>query len=202
MLWPLLIIIFLLSDGYTGLDGLRTGIFQTLAVTTTAGLMTDDFDRYPDAIRLMLFFCMFVGGCAGSTSGGLKVSRIGILWVTIVNEIKHIIRPQAVMSVRIGNRAISDEVLRGIFSFLGIYFLIFAVCSLLLSSLGLDFVSAMSSVVASLSGIGPGLASVGPSMNYEMVPAIGKLILCFCMIAGRLEIMVVMAMVSPLTWRK
>ena len=195
------IVLFLMTDGYNVMDGLRTALFQTVAVTTTAGLMTDNFDRYPDTIRLMLFFCMFVGGCAGSTSGGLKVSRISILWKTIVNEIKHIIRPQAVMSVRIGNRSISDEVLRGIFSFIGIYFLIFALCSLLLSWLGLDFISAMSSVVASLSGIGPGLGSVGPSMNYEMVPALGKLILCFCMVAGRLEIMVVMAIMSPLTWR-
>lgn len=196
------IMLFLWTDQYSFIDGIRTALFQTVAVTTTTGLMTDNFDRYPDTIRILLFLCMFVGGCAGSTAGGLKVSRIGIVLKSIINEIKKVIRPQAVYSIRLGSKSIGDEVLKNIFSFIAIYFLIFAGSSVILSWQGLDFLSAVSSVVACLSSVGPGLGSVGPLMNYESISTIGKLVLCFCMIAGRLEIFVVLAIFSPLTWRK
>jgi trk system potassium uptake protein TrkH len=184
------------------IDGIRLALFQTASVTTTTGLMTDDFDKYPDFLRLLLFFSMFIGGCAGSTAGGIKVSRVVIILKSILNEVKNVVRPQAVFSVRVGHTPVPPAILKNIFGFFALYLLIFILASLFMSLIGLDIVSAMTSVVASLSSIGPGLASVGPTMNYEFIPGLGKLVLCLCMIAGRLEIFVLLAIFSPMTWRR
>ncbi len=184
------------------LTAVRFASFQTLAVTTSTGFMTEDFDKYPDFARFLLFLAMFVGGCAGSTAGGLKVSRVYALFKLAARELRLVVQPQAIISVRLGRSALNPAVVHSILVFVACYFLIFGLSSAVMVLLGLDLVSAMSSVVACLSSIGPGLAKVGPTMNFEFVPPVGKLLLSFCMIAGRLEIFVLLAILTPEVWRR
>ena len=186
----------------TAEDNLRHAAFQTLAVTTTTGFMTEDFDAYPNAARYLLFLCMFMGGCAGSTAGGLKASRIYVLFKVALRELGALLNPNVVSSVRVGNTTIPTSVTWGIVVFVTTYFLIFAGASLALVAQGLDLVTAMSAVVACLSSVGPGLEAVGPTQNFGGVSGSGQLLLSFCMIAGRLEIFALLAVFSPECWRR
>lgn len=173
----------------TLLDSFRHAAFQTAAVTTTTGFMTDDFDAYPDVARFALFLCMFMGGCAGSTAGGLKASRVFALLKLLQRELRLVAQPSAVIRVRLGVTAVPNKVLEGITLYLVSYMVLFAASSMVMVAFGLDLISAMSSVVACLSSVGPGLAHVGPTQNFEFIPAGGKWVLIFCMIAGRLEVL-------------
>jgi trk system potassium uptake protein len=183
-------------------DAIRYATFQTLAVTTTTGLMTEDFDAYPNVARFALFCCMFMGGCAGSTAGGLKASRVYVLFKVIALELGALVRPHAVRTVRVGRSSLGDDTARGIMTFFATYVVLFMGASFYLVALDLDFVSAMTAAVACLSSVGPGLGDVGPSQNFEFIPASGKVVLCMCMIAGRLEIFALLAIFSRETWRR
>jgi trk system potassium uptake protein len=183
-------------------DDLRSALFQTIAVTTTTGLMTGDFDTYPLVSKYLLFLCMFVGGCAGSTSGGLKVSRVLIVFKRCIQELRLTLHPQEVVSTKLGRQTIPRRVISSVFIFVCSYFLLYIFGVFLMFSVGLDWVSASSSVVAAFSSVGPGFGAVGPTQNYEFVPALGKYILCFYMIAGRLEIFVLLTLFTPSFWRK
>ncbi|MEM6991129.1 MAG: TrkH family potassium uptake protein [Myxococcota bacterium] len=183
-------------------DSLRHAAFQTLAVTTTTGFMTEDFEQYPNAARYLLFLAMFMGGCAGSTAGGIKASRVYVLFKVALRELRSLLNPNVVSSVRLGNTTIPASVTWGIVVFVTTYFMIFAFASLILVAEGLDLLTAMSAVVACLSSVGPGLADVGPTQNFGFVPGSGKLLLSFCMIAGRLEIFALFAVFSPECWRR
>ena len=196
--------IYLLIRGtHTGEhDAFRAATFQTLAVTTTTGFMTEDFDAYPNVARFLLFGCMFMGGCAGSTAGGLKASRIYAMLKMGWRELRATLQPQAVMAIRLGNTAVPDDVLRGIAVYFGVYLSLFGAVSLVMVALGLDLVSAMTSVIACLSSVGPGLADVGPTQNFDFIPGVGKILLSLCMIAGRLEIFPLLAVLSPEAWRR
>jgi trk system potassium uptake protein TrkH len=184
------------------LVALRHSAFQTLAVTTTTGFMTEDFDTYPDLARFLLFACMFMGGCAGSTAGGLKASRVYALLLLTARELRLMLQPQEVVAVRLGRTAISSSVERSILMYVVAYLLLFAASSVALVAMGLDFVSATSAVVACLSSVGPGLEQAGPTHNFDFVPAAGKLLLSVCMIAGRLEIFALFAVFTPECWRR
>jgi trk system potassium uptake protein len=183
-------------------DAVRYAAFQTLAVTTTTGFATEDFDVYPDVARFALFLCMFMGGCAGSTSAGLKASRVYIMAKMVMMELTSLLRPHEVATVRAGRSSISSEVARSVTTFFAVYMLLFAVVSFCLIALGLDLVTGMSATIACISGVGPGLGNVGPAQNYALVPAAGKVLLSLCMIAGRLEIFALFAIFSRETWRK
>lgn len=186
-------------DAWTAL---RYAAFQTAAVTTTTGFMTEDFDTYPNVSRYLLLLAMFMGACAGSTAGGLKASRIFALFKLAGQQLRHTIHPNVVLPVRLGGIRVDPPVLTGISLYFAAYLLLLAAAALVLVALGLDLVSALSAVVACLSSIGPGLGQVGPSQNYEFVPWAGKLVLVFCMIAGRLEIFALLAVFSPECWRR
>jgi trk system potassium uptake protein TrkH len=174
------------------LESLRFAGFQTLAVTTTTGFMTEDFDAYPDVARYLLFLCMFVGGCAGSTAGGMKVVRVLLLFKVATRELRSLAAPNVVATVKLGKTAIPPAVISGVLVFVVTYMLIFAATSL----------TAMSATIACLSSVGPGLDAVGPVQNFAVVPAVGKLALCFCMIAGRLELFVLLSIFSRELWRR
>jgi trk system potassium uptake protein TrkH len=184
------------------LETLRYATFQTLSVTTTSGLMTEDYDSYPEIARYALFLCMFMGGCAGSTAGGIKASRVYALIKLALRELRMSIQPQAVVAVRAGGQVIPPAVLDGILVFVVAYFTLFALASAVMVALGMDMVSAMSGVVACLSTVGPGLGTVGPTQNYAFLPDAGKLVLALCMIAGRLEIFALFAVLHPESWRR
>ncbi len=183
-------------------DTIRHATFQTLAVTTTTGFMTEDFDKYPNIARFALFCCMFMGACAGSTAGGLKASRVFVLGKVVLRELSVVVRPHQVNAIRVGNGTVSQDVARGIATFFAAYFFLFAIASFILVALELDLMSAMSATIACLSSVGPGLDAVGPTKNFGFIHGAGKAVLCLCMIAGRLEIFALFAIFSARTWRR
>lgn len=164
--------------------------------------MTEDFDTYPDLARWLLFLAMFVGACAGSTAGGLKASRIYIMLRLALHELSAAVRPNRVQVVRLGGSVVDSTVLHQIAVYLCTFLGIFALASTAMVGCGLDLVSAMSSVVGCLSSVGPGLALVGPTQTFEFIPEAGKVILMFCMIAGRLELFALFAVFTPECWRR
>ncbi len=184
------------------LEAARLSIFQTLSITTTTGFATADFDAWPHLSRGMLFLLMFVGGCAGSTGGGLKQVRLLLLFKRAKQSILQHIVPKAVISVKVSKRVIPESILLGISSFFLLYIVIFSLCTLFLLVFNIDFVTATSAVVASLSNVGPGFGAVGPTLTYAFFPPAVKLFLCFCMIIGRLELFTVLVLFFPQAWRR
>jgi trk system potassium uptake protein len=190
------------AHGGRVVESLRFASFQTLAVTTTTGFMTEDFDSYPDVARYLLFLCMFMGGCAGSTAGGIKAVRVLLLFKVASRELRSLAAPNVVETIKLGKTSVPPGVMSGILVFLATYLLIFAGTSLLLVALDMELLSAMSATVACLSSVGPGLDAVGPSMNFGGVHWLGKLALCGCMVAGRLELFVLLSIFSRELWRR
>ena len=186
----------LVLDGKTGiLDALRLSSFQSATMVTTTGFATADFDAWPHFSRALLFLLMFVGGCAGSTGGSVKVVRIMIVLKKLVIDLRRLVRPHAVLPVRVGTRAIPDDVVTSVTTFFILFLTLFAVGGLVLSILGIDLVTAFSASAACLGNIGPGFASVGPTLTYAPLPAVAKLFLVGLMIVGRLELYTVLVLV-------
>jgi trk system potassium uptake protein TrkH len=164
--------------------------------------MTADFDTYPDLARLLLLGAMFMGGCTGSTAGGLKAARVLLMLRMAQRELRATVQPHTIATVRLGRVVIPEPVLTGILVFMATFVGLFSLAAGVLAALGLDLVTAVSAAVACLSSIGPGLSGVGPSQNYAFIPSIGKLVLCLCMLAGRLEIFALFAIFTPDCWRR
>ena len=180
----------------------RKGLFQVISISTTTGYGTDNFDAYPDFARLLMIVLMFIGGSAGSTAGGIKVSRFMVLFKIVRAELIKAVHPNAVLSIKIGKSPISDTTTKSIAGFFILFILVFAAGSMFMAALGLDMVTAFSSVIATLANIGPGLGRVGSLEHYAHIPEVGKVFLSFCMILGRLELFTVMALVLPSFWRR
>jgi trk system potassium uptake protein TrkH len=180
----------------------RKGLFQVISIGTTTGFGTDNFDAYPDFARLLMIVLMFIGGSAGSTAGGIKVSRFMVLFKIVRAELIKAVHPNVVLSIKIGKSPISDTTTKSIAGFFILFVLVFAAGSMFMAALGLDIVTAFSSVIATLANIGPGLGRVGSLEHYAHIPEIGKVFLSFCMILGRLELFTVMALVLPSFWRR
>jgi trk system potassium uptake protein TrkH len=180
----------------------RFAAFQVSSIITTTGFVTADYERWPAFSQKILLLCMFLGAMAGSTGGGLKTMRIMLMAKHSYHEIFRIIHPHAITRVKLGGRPVPDEVLSGIWGFFILYLGIFVVSALLMAALGLDLISAFGSVAACIFNIGPGLGMVGPVKNYFTVPLVGKWLLIFCMLAGRLEIYTVIVLLMPAYWKK
>jgi trk system potassium uptake protein TrkH len=174
------------------LDALRLGAFQTASIMTTTGFATADFALWPAFSQSLLFLLMFVGGCAGSTGGSVKVVRVLIVLKKPVVDLKRLIQPNAVLPVRVGRRAIPDEVVASVTTFLLVFVTIFAIGGQLLTLLGLDLVSAYSASASCLGNIGPALGVLGPTETYAPLPDAAKLLLVALMIVGRLELYTVL----------
>lgn len=183
-------------------DSFRYGAFQVVSILTTTGYVTADYELWPFFIQYLLLFLMFVGGCAGSTGGGIKNMRIMVLMKHVGAELKRLLHPKAIFTVRIGGRVLEREVISSVTAFFVMYIGLFALAALAMSALGLDVLSSIASVAATIGNIGPGLGSVGPADNYAHIPVAGKWILSFCMLLGRLEIYTVMMIFVPGTWRR
>ena len=199
------LVIFILTadrDFNFWFEDFRDSVFQTVAVTTTTGLMTDDFDSYPVLAKYLLFLCMFIGGCAGSTAGGIKVSRVIVVFKRCIQELRLILHPKEVISTKLGHKKVSRSIMNNIFVFISVYMLMYLFGVFAMLALGLEWESAASCVVAALSSVGPGFSEVGPTQSYDFIPSLGKLILCFYMIAGRLEILVLLTLLTPSFWTK
>ncbi|MDH3972784.1 MAG: TrkH family potassium uptake protein [Deltaproteobacteria bacterium] len=207
----LLIIIFsvvlvmvglVLFDGHGSLHAFRLASFQVVSIMTTTGFSSVDFEQWTDAGKYFLLVLMFVGGCAGSTGGSIKVVRIYLLLKQGYRELYRLIHPHAVVHVKFNKGKVSPEVMDAILGFFFLYMILTVFAIVIMSFLGLDMMSAITSVAASIGNIGPGLGTVGPSDNFSAIPGFGKWILSFCMIMGRLELYTLLILFIPEFWRK
>lgn len=197
-----LISINLVMHAVPVLTSLRDSFFTVSSVITTSGFSTALFEHWPMFSQLILLLLMFIGGMAGSTAGGLKVSRIAILVKSGIAELKRAVRPNRVVTVQFENKLMDEKELNKIYSYVIIYAFIFVATTLMVSFEAPDFISAFSTVATTINNIGPGLGAVGPGGNFSMYSPFIKVVLSFIMIIGRLEIFPVLILLSPNTWRK
>jgi trk system potassium uptake protein TrkH len=189
-------------SGQPLLKSFRDTLFQVVSILTTTGYGTADYEQWSAGSQIILFFLMFIGGCAGSTGGGMKVIRIYLLTKFVFSEIVRLLHPHAVVPVRIGKTVVNRDVVMNVFGFFILYIFIFVFSVFVMAEIGLDIVSAFGAVAAALGNIGPGLGSVGPTDNYAHIPFLGKWILSFLMLMGRLEVFTVVILFSPSFWQK
>lgn len=189
------------NNGNIG-DSIRQSSFQVASVITTTGYATVDFNLWPTISKMILILLMFVGAMAGSTGGGIKTVRILIMIKAIKREINKLLHPKRIKSVKIDGKVIEEETISGVFLFIGAYIIISLIAMLIVSLDGFDIVTTSTSVIATISNIGPGLEMVGPTGNFSSFSSLSKIVLSFCMLAGRLEIYPMLILFSPSIWRK
>jgi trk system potassium uptake protein TrkH len=183
-------------------ESLRAAFFQGTSIMTTTGFCTADFNAWPATSRILLVLLMFVGGCAGSTGGGVKNIRILVVVKALFREIFLYMRPSAVKKVKVGGATVKQESVSNIVAFLMIFVILFAIGSLIMTAFTPDLGTAISSTIACLGNIGPGLNAVGATQNYAEIPSTGQAILLFFMLLGRLELYTVLVIFSPGFWKK
>ncbi len=179
-------------------DNFRYTFFQVTSIVSTTGYATADFNAWPEISKAVLFLLMFIGGCEGSTAGGLKVARVMTMSHTIGNEMKHCLHPRLVGTVRIGGKAVSTETINSIGSYMTLYLMVGITAFLLVSLDSMGFETNLTAVVSCLNNIGPGLAQVGPAANFAAYSDMSKVVLSITMLLGRLEIYPILLTVSRL----
>ena len=181
-------------------DPIRSGIFQTVSILTTTGFLTEEYSSWPTYVSFMLLVGAFIGACSGSVGGGIKSWRILIMLKHAYKQIFKIIHPDSINTIKLGKKVVDSNVSEAVWGFFSIYIISFMVLFLLVLATGLDFISAFSAVGACLNNLGPGLGEI--ASNYASVPSATKLILCFAMILGRLEIFTFLVVLIPAFWRR
>ena len=177
----------------------RQGLFEVVSIATTTGYATADFASWPSMLPFLLFSAAFIGGCAGSTGGGMKVVRVLIVLKQGLREVQRLIHPNAVIRVKLGGTAIPDRVAEAVWGFFSVYALVFIVMMIVLLATGIDQVTAWSAVGATLNNLGPGLGDV--AAHYGDINTTAKWILCFSMLLGRLEVFTLLVIFMPMFWR-
>jgi len=194
--------LFLNNTGHSILDNLRISSFNVLSILSGTGYVTDDFGLWGEFPLIFFLFLMFVGGCAGSTTCGIKIFRLQILFLFIGNQIKKLIYPNSVFVINYNKQKIEDTFINSVIIFIFSYLFLFLIIAMLLSISGLDFLSAISGSATSISNVGPGLGEmIGPNGNFSEVSNVSKWILSFAMLLGRLEIFAVLVLFLPSFWR-
>lgn len=183
-------------------QALRYAAFQVVSIMTTTGFCTDNFDIWPNFSRVLLLALMFIGGCAGSTGGGIKVVRVVMLVKMAYWRLESTFRPKTVRAIRVSGQVIDERIQRVVYGYFVLIIGWFALGSLFMSLLGLPLETAVTSVIATLNNIGPGLAGVGATQNFAAIPAIGKVFLSLSMVLGRLEVFSIMVLLLPAFWRQ
>jgi len=183
-------------------DTIRTAFFQVSSIITTTGYATADFNLWPGFSKMILVTLMFVGACAGSTGGGIKVSRFVIGIKTVFRDIKRMIHPRSVGGVKFEGKPIDNQMINGISVYFMVYFILFFVILLLLSLEAFDFETNFTAVAACFNNIGPGLAEVGPTANFSIYSPFSKILLSIAMLLGRLEIFPILIVFTPSFWKK
>ena len=182
---------------------LRSVSFNVVSILTGTGYVTEDFDNWGSFPIIFFLILMFIGGCAGSTACGIKIFRVQILYLFLVNQLKKIIYPRGIFLIKYDNNNVDDKFMSSIISFIYLYIIIFFSITALLSLSGLDFVTSISGAATSISNVGPGLGTViGPNGNFSQVPDISKWILSTGMILGRLELFAILVLFLPSFWQK
>jgi len=201
-------IVSLITIGYLQLthtfdstaESIIEGLFQVVSIGTTTGFTTADYYSWPGFLPVLLLYVSFIGGCSGSTGGGIKVIRVLLLVKQGVRELQRLVHPNAQIAVKIGKKAMSEKVIEAVWGFFAAYFAISALMILLLMATGLDQETAFSAVAACLNNLGPGLGDVG--RNFASINDPAKWILCLAMLLGRLEIFTLLVLITPAFWKK
>ena len=180
----------------------RYASFQVGSIITTTGFATADYDQWPELSKSILLALMFVGACAGSTGGGIKVSRLLIIVKSIRREVRKMLHPNAVTIIKVNGKKIGQDTLKNVNLYLTCYIIIMIVSILLVSIDNFDFATTFSGVLTTMSNVGPGISKVGPVMNFQPFSAVSKLVFCFDMLIGRLEIFPYLLLLSPELWRR
>ena len=177
-------------------------LFQVASIITTTGYSTVDFDKWPEFSKCIIVLLMFIGACAGSTGGGMKVSRIMIAFKEAKREISTMIHPRSVKVLKYEGKVIGNDTLRVLNCYIIAYFMLFVASVLIVSLDNYDFTTSFTAVAANFNNIGPGLSVVGPASNFSMMSYLSKTVLIFDMLAGRLELFPVLVLLSPGTWKR
>ncbi|MBS9422949.1 Trk system potassium transporter TrkH [Photorhabdus caribbeanensis] len=184
----------------SGIETLNQAFFQVVSMATTAGFSTDSFARWPSFLPILLLCSAFIGGCAGSTGGGLKVIRILLLFLQGSRELKRLVHPNAVYTLKLGRRALPERIIEAVWGFFSAYALVFIISLLLLIATGIDELSAFSAIAATLNNLGPGLGVVAD--NFTAMNPAAKWILVITMLFGRLEVFTLLVLFTPTFWRE
>ena len=183
-------------------DTFRHSVFASVTIITTTGFSTENFGEWPALSKTLIFFLFFVGGCAGSTTGAMKIIRTIVVCKYLMSEVKKMLHPKGVFPIRISGNVIPDDIVKTTLGFYLFYIFIFVLTAMLFAMLGLDLETALSASAAAIGNIGPGLGSIGPADNWGHFPDLAKWIASFCMLLGRLEIFTVMVLFSRTFWTK
>jgi len=191
----------LMSSGtYENADrALDQALFQSVSISTTAGFSTTSFAEWPTLLPLLLIFCSFIGGCAGSTGGGMKVVRVLLLYLQGLRELNKLVHPKAIFSIKIGKKVLPDRVVEAVWGFFSAYAAVFVLCMLLLLATGMDNITAFTAVAACINNLGPGLGEV--AANFSSINDSSKWVLIMAMLFGRLEIFTLLVLFTPAFWR-
>jgi len=193
-------VLYTQSEEHTWEAAVRQALFQTVSIATTSGFVTSDYAHWPAFIPVVLLFSSFIGGCAGSTGGGMKVIRILLLIKQGQRELMRLIHPNAEVTVKIGRQPVKNSIIDAVWGFFAAYVAVFVVMMLILMFNGVDQVTAFSAVAATINNLGPGLGDV--SATYTNLDDVNKWVLCFAMLLGRLEVFTLLVLLMPAFWRK
>jgi trk system potassium uptake protein TrkH len=189
-------------SGYGVARAVRAAAFQVASILTTTGFATEDFEHWYPLAHVILLGLMFVGGCTGSTAGGVKVARVVLLARVVGREFRRMVERHGVFAVRLGGRVVPEETIQSLLSLIYLSLLVLALGSLTLAAQGVDLLTSIAATVACMFNIGPGFGSVGPAENYAHLPGLAKWVLTACMIAGRLEFYTLLVILTPDFWKK
>ena len=183
-------------------DTMKHSAFQVAAIISTTGYSTVDFNQWPELSKTIIIILMFVGGCAGSTAGGLKVSRVMLMFKTVKRDLRRLVHPRSVNTVRLEGKAVDNDTISSVGGYIIIYMIIFFVTLLLLSFSQYGFLENFTATATCINNIGPGLGAVGPASNFSGYSHFHQFVLSFTMLLGRLEIFPILLAFAPSTWRK
>ncbi len=185
----------------TDLLSFRHSVFAAVSILTTTGFSTENFNEWPEMSKMLLFFLFFIGGSAGSTTGGMKIIRSILVFKYLIYEVRKLLHPKGVFNITIGENTIDDNVVRATLGFYLFYILIFVFTAIFLSFTGLDVETALTASASAIGNIGPGLGSIGPTGNWGHLTDLAKWLTSFCMLLGRLEIFTVVVLFSRSFWK-
>jgi trk system potassium uptake protein TrkH len=190
----------IVNEQYASLDKtVVKGLFQVISIATTTGFTTTNFSAWPGLLPVMLIFASFIGGCAGSTGGGMKVMRVLLLYKQGAREVRRLVHPNAEMPVKLGRTPVPQRVIDSVWGFFAVYVVLFAAMMMVMLATGIDQVTAFSAIAASLNNLGPGLGDV--AITYAGINDVAKWVCIAAMLLGRLEIFTLLVLVSSSFWR-
>ena len=203
--FSILFLFFYLTIFYKGFSevSLRSITFNVISILTGTGYVTQNFDNWGSFPLIYFLALMFIGGCAGSTTCGIKIFRIQILYSFLKSQLKKIIYPRGIFIIKYDNNNVDEKFMASIISFIYLYIIIFFIIAALLSLTGLDFTTSISGAATSISNVGPGLGElIGPNGNFSQLPNFSKWVLSFGMILGRLELFAILVLFLPSFWQR